>query len=209
VVLIFQVNVVSVKLALLARLILMLPISTPVAAAGAMKAGTPAPPLATEFNAPPGMPEPAAAALTAPAGMLPPAPLVKAAALFGTHAQTLTWVRPRLKAQTVRIVVVVLPGLAAVLGESAKLTVAPAVTVTLTDSVNVAFRTTVPAFEFLCAFAGGETAAESAMPPASASNLWKFFMKPLVSNVEGNAKSHSVFESYAQRSFSASTGTAH
>jgi hypothetical protein len=90
VVLIFQVSVVVVLLARLRRLIRIWPIWTPVAAAGLTKAGTPAPPLATVFNAPPALPEPAAAALTALAGMLAPAPLVKAAAPFGTHAHTLT-----------------------------------------------------------------------------------------------------------------------
>src|ERR1700686_1542820 len=120
VVLIFQVSVVVVLPALLGRLIRIWPICTPVAAAGVMKAGTPPPPLATVFNAPPPLPEPAAAALTALAGMLPPAPLVKAAAPFGTHAHTLTWVRPRLKTHAVRIVLVVLPALAAVLGRSVK-----------------------------------------------------------------------------------------
>jgi len=120
-----------------------------VAAAGLMKAGTPAPPLDTVFNAPPALPKPAAMAVTALAGMLSPAPSVKAAAPFGTHAQRLTRVRPGSRTHVVRIVLVVLPALAAVLGLSVKLTVAPPVTVTVSDSVTLALRTTVPTLELI------------------------------------------------------------
>jgi hypothetical protein len=171
VVLMFQVSVVVVLLVLLRRKIRIWPICTPVAAAGLMKAGTPAPPLATVFNAPPALPEPAAVAVTALAGMLLPAPFVKAAAPLGTHAHTLTRVRPRLRTQAVRIVVVVLPALATVLGRSVKLTVAPPVTVTVSDSVIVASRTTVPTLELIWAFEAGAIAAESASPPISTRNL--------------------------------------
>src|SRR5216683_2238152 len=101
VVLIFQVSVVVVLLALLRPVIPTLPICTPVAAAGVTKAGTPGPPLATAFNAPPALPEPEAAAVTALAGMLSPAPSVKAAAPLATHAQTVTRVRPGFRTHAV------------------------------------------------------------------------------------------------------------
>src|ERR1700692_1929908 len=127
VVLIFQVSVVVVLLALLRPVIATLPICTPVAAAGVTKAGTPAPPLSDVFRAPPALPEPAAVAVTALAGMLV-VPSVKAAAPLGTHAQTATWVRPGFRTHDVRIVLVVLPALAAVLDASVKLTVPPPVT---------------------------------------------------------------------------------
>ena len=60
----FQVRVVVVLLALLAPVIATLPICTPVAAAGVINAGTPAPPLADVFRAPPALPDPAAVAVT-------------------------------------------------------------------------------------------------------------------------------------------------
>src|SRR6266851_1576762 len=147
VVLIFQVSVVVLVPVLLTPVILTWPICTPVAAAGVMKAGTPAPPLATVFNAPPALPEPEAAALTALAGMLLPAPSVKAAAPLGIHAQAVTWVRPGFRTHDVKIVLVVLPALAAVLAASVKLTTAPPVTLTVSDSGIVAFSVTVPTFE--------------------------------------------------------------
>jgi hypothetical protein len=68
-------------------------------------------------------------------------------------------------------VVVVLPALAAVLGRSVKSTIGPPVTITLSDSVALAFRTTVPPFEFFWALRGAEIAAESAIPPISARDL--------------------------------------
>jgi hypothetical protein len=114
-----------------------------------MKAGTPASPLATVFNAPPALPEPEAAALTALAGMLSPAPSVKALAPLATHAHSVTWVRPGFRVHPVRIVLVVLPGLAAVLAASVKLTVGPPVTFMKSDSDMLAFRTTVPTLELI------------------------------------------------------------
>src|SRR5579871_378250 len=148
VVLMFQVRVVVVFATRFPAPIATWPIFTPVAAAGVMNAGTPAPPLVTLFNAPPAAPEPAAAAVTALAGMTSPAaPSFRAAAPLGTHAHTETAVRPDDKIQAVWMVLVVLPALAAVLGVSAKFTVFPAVTLTVSDSVRVAFRTTVPTFE--------------------------------------------------------------
>jgi hypothetical protein len=148
VVLMFHVRVVVVLLALLRPVIATWPICTPVAATGVMKAGTPAPPLATVFNAPPALPEPEAAALTALAGMLL-TPSVKAATPLGTHAQTVTWVRPGFRTHEVRTVLVVLPALAAVLGASVKFTTAPPVTLTVSASASVAFRVTVPTFELI------------------------------------------------------------
>ena len=61
------------------------------------------------FNAPPALPEPAAVAVTALAGMLSPAPSLRAAAPFTTHAQTVTLVRPGVITHDVWIVLVVLP----------------------------------------------------------------------------------------------------
>jgi hypothetical protein len=143
-----------------------------------MKAGTPAPPLATVFNAPPALPEPAAVAVTAFAGMLSPAPSVKADAPLATHAQTVTLLRPVFTTHAVWIVLVVLPGLAAVLAARLKLTIAPPVTFTVSDSANVAFRVTVPTLEFNWAFAAEGILIASAIPAAITSNLRKFFMKP-------------------------------
>jgi hypothetical protein len=186
-VLIFQVSVVVVlPTKLKNKKINARPICTPVAEAGVMNAGTPAPPLVTVFNAPPALPEPAAAAVTALAGILSPAPSVKAAVPLGTQAHTVTWVRPNLRAQDVWTVVVVLPALAAVLGASVKFTFAPPVTFTIRDSGAVAFRVTVPTFEFRCAFAAGGMAATSNHPTAITSILCKFKLltKPLFSNQE-------------------------
>jgi hypothetical protein len=185
VVLMFQVRVVVVLLDLLAFVIATLPICTPVAAAGVTKAGTPAPPLIDVFSAPPALPEPAAAAVTALAGMLSAAPSVKAAAPFATHAQTVTLVRPGVITHDVWIVLVVLPGLAAVLGARLKVTAAPPVTFTVSDSPIVAVRVTVPAVELNWAFAAGGILVASAMPAAITSNLRKFFMKPPLSNLRG------------------------
>ena len=151
----FQVRVVTVLLALLAPVIVTLPICTPVAAAGVTKAGTPGLPLTDVFNAPPALPEPAAVAVTALAGMLSPAPSLRAAAPFTTHAQTVTLVRPGVITHDVWIVLVVLPGLAAVLRARLKLTAAPPVTFTVSDSAIVAVRVTVPAVELNWAFAAG------------------------------------------------------
>jgi hypothetical protein len=153
VVLIFQVSVVVVLLALLAPVIATEPICTPVAVDGVTNAGTPAPPLTDALNAPPALPEPVAVAVTELAAILSPAPSVKAAAVIGTQAHTATEVRPGFKTQAVWIVLVVLPGLAAVLAASVKLTVEPAVTFTVRVSGMVAFRTTVPTLELTWAFA--------------------------------------------------------
>jgi hypothetical protein len=112
-----------------------------------IKAGTPAPPLATVFNAPPAVPEPEAVAVTALAGMLSPVPSVKADVPLGTHAQTVTCVRPGFRTHEVWIVLVVVPALDAVLGARVKLTAAPEVTLTESDSGRVAFRVMVPTFE--------------------------------------------------------------
>src|SRR5215472_1595392 len=143
----FQVRVVVVLLALLAPVIETLPICTPVAAAGVMNVGTPAPPLAELLRAPPALPEPAAAAVTWLAAMLLP-PLVRAAAPLATQAQIVTWVRPGCRTHAVCTDDVVLPGLAAVLAASVKLTVAPLVTLTVSDSGKVALSVTVGALEF-------------------------------------------------------------
>src|SRR5262249_16729358 len=128
VVLMFQVRVVVVLLALLAPVMATAPICTPVAAAGVMNAGTPAPPLAEVVRAPPARPEPAAVAVTWLAAILFPPPAVSAAAPFATHAQIVTEVRPGCRTQEVCTVEVVLPALAAVLAASVKLTVEPPVT---------------------------------------------------------------------------------
>src|SRR6266851_4175036 len=171
VVLIFQVSVVVLVPVLLTPVILTWPICTPVAAAGVMKAGTPAPPLATVFNAPPALPEPEAAALTALAGILSPAPSVKAAVPLATHAHSVIWVRPGFRVHPVKIVLVVLPGLAAVLAASVKLTVGPPVTLTKSDSDMLAFRTTVPMLELIWALAVGQIAAASTAAHPTISNF--------------------------------------
>jgi len=95
VVLIFQVSVVVVLLALLAPVIVTFPICTPVAAAGVTNAGTPAPPLNDVFNAPPALPEPAAAALTALAGILSPAS--RQPPRWAPRPTPLPWCGPALK----------------------------------------------------------------------------------------------------------------
>jgi hypothetical protein len=87
----FQVRVVVVLLALLVPVIATLPICTPEPPA-VMNAGAP-PPLGVVFNAPPALPDPAAVAVTALAGMLSPAPSVKAAAELATQAQTAAWLQ--------------------------------------------------------------------------------------------------------------------
>jgi hypothetical protein len=143
-----------------------------------MKAGTPAPPLVTVFNAPPALPEPAAAALTALAGMLSPVPSLKAATPLGTHAQTVTWVRPGFRTHAVWIVLVVLPALAAVLGASVKFTIAPPVTLTVSASASVAFRVTVPTLELTWALADWGIVANSAAPTPIINKLRKFLMNP-------------------------------
>jgi hypothetical protein len=182
VVLIFHVSVVVVLPVLLTPVMRIRPICTPVAAAGVMKAGTPAPPLTEVFSAPPALPEPAAAAVTALAGMLSPTPSVKAAAPLDTQAHIETRVRPGFKVQAVWIVLVELPAFNAVLGASVKFTSEPPVTFMLRDSVTLAFRTTVPTFEFRCAFAAGGMAATSNHPAAITSTLckFKFLTKPLL-----------------------------
>jgi hypothetical protein len=153
-VLIFQLIVVVVLLARLAPLMATLPICTPVAAAGVINVGTPAPPLALVFKAPPALPDPLADAVTWLAAMLLPAPSVKAEAPLGTHAQTPTEVRLDFKTQAVWTVVAVLPALDAVLAASVKLTSGPLVILTVIDSGSVALRVTVPTFETAWAAAG-------------------------------------------------------
>src|SRR5260370_4995513 len=71
------------------------------------------------------------------------------------YAHRATDVRPGFNTQAVVRPVVALPALTAVVGASVKLTVLPLLTVTVSDSDKVAFRLTVPMFEFTCAFAGG------------------------------------------------------
>src|SRR4029077_20083363 len=144
---------------------------------GVTNAGTPEPPLSDVFRAPPALPEPAAVAVTALAGMLV-VPSVKAAAPLGTHAQTATWVRPGFRTHAVRIVLVVLPALAAVLDASVKLTVPPPVTVTVSASASVAFRVTVPTFEFIWALADWGIVANIAAPRPIINKLRKFLMNP-------------------------------
>jgi hypothetical protein len=163
------------------------PICTPVAAAGGTKAGTPAPPLSTEFSTPPTLPDPEAEAVTAPAGMSSPAPSVKAEAPFGTQAHTPTRVRPGCSTQAVRIVLTVLPALAPRLARSAKPTVAPPVSETVSDSVKLAFRLTARAFELTWAFTHGQIATDSIILAIS-KHLLKFLM-----DASGDAKSRSVF----------------
>lgn len=206
-VLIFQVSVVVVLPVRLRRVIRTWPICTPVAATGVTKAGTPAPPLTTEFSTPPTLPDPAAVAVTALAGILSLAPSVRAAAPFGTQAHTLTRVRPGRRAHAVRIVLIVLPALAARLARSAKFTVAPPVSDTVSDSVNLAFRTTAPAFELTWAIAPGQIAADNVIVTIS-KRLLKFLM-----DVRRNAKSGSDFDFsslwFATLFLSHSTATTH
>jgi hypothetical protein len=167
----FQVSVVVVLPAVLKRTKTW-PIRTPVAEAGVMNAGTPPPPpLTEEFNAPPALPDPEAAAVTALAGMLSPTPSVKAAPPLGTQAHSVTRSRPGFKTQVVWIVLVVLPELDALLGARVKFTFGPPVTFTVSDSDIVAFRTTVPTLEFNCALADGGVIAASKNPAAMTSTL--------------------------------------
>jgi hypothetical protein len=71
------------------------------------------------------------------------------------YAHTAKLARPGLSVQAVVTLLVVLPAFVAMFAASVKLTVAPLVTVTVSDSGRLALRATVPMFELICACDAG------------------------------------------------------